>query len=162
MKKLSLIGAALVAMTAAGLVFAGMDDPGWITTGAVVTNGGTHAGTSAYVIRGTVEGVVVKLTGTAGSTATVALTSEDGQTIFSRALCGIGTNTYPIVTPVFVASTGAALTDTHYYSTNASAAISYTVAKYGGIPCASKVSLTVTGSSAGTTNNTWVKILYRN
>jgi len=139
---------------------AGVDDVTF-TTGAAVTNGGTHAGLSSYVIRGEVLAVVV--TTTAGSTNTVTLTSADGQTIFSRASCTVGTNTYPIVTPLYVASTGAALTDTHYYSTNASAAISYTVSKYGPTPCASKVTLSVVGAGAtGQTNTTTAKVIFRN
>jgi len=139
---------------------AGVDDV-TITTGAAVTNGGTHAGTASYVIRGEILGVVVS--STVGSTNTVTLTSADGQTIFSRASCTAGTNTYPIVTPVYIASTGAALTDTHYYSTNAASATSYTVAKYGGIPCASKVTLSVVGAGLLTTTNTvTTKIIFRN
>ena len=158
MKKLSFVGAALVAMSVAGFAFAGMDD---VTISATASGISTNAGGAAYVIRGTVEGVVVTITGNGTPDNTVTLTSADGQTIFARAACAVGTNTYAIAAPLYLASTGAALTDTHYYSTNASAAISYTVAKYGGIPCASKVSLSV-ASLANSTNTTAVKILYRN
>ena len=159
MKKLSFVGAALVAMSVAGFAFAGVDDV-TITTGAAVTNGGTHAGTASYVVRGEILAVVV--TSTTGSTNTVTLTSADGQTIFSRAACTSGTATYPIEAPLYLASTGAALTDTHYYSTNASAAISYTVAKYGPIPCASKVTLSVVGAGGPQTNTVSTKIIFRN
>jgi hypothetical protein len=158
MKKLSFVGAALVAMSVAGFAFAGVDDV-TITTGAVVTNGGTHAGTAAYVVRGEILAVVV--TSTTGSTNTVTLTSADGQTIFSRAACTSGTATYPIVTPVFVASTGAALTDT-MYAYNSATNVAYTVARYGGIPCASKVTLSVIGAGGPQTNTVSTKIIFRN
>jgi hypothetical protein len=157
MKKLSFVGVALVAMSIAGSAFADMDDLPF-TTGLAVTNGGTHAGIASYIVRGTVEGVVVTITG-AGATNAVTLTSADGQTIFSKSGCTVGTNTYPIVTPVFIASTGAALTDT-LYAYNSVTNVSYTVARYGGIPVASKVTLSVVGSGTGT-NTTAVKILYR-
>ncbi len=158
MKKLSFVGAALVAMSVAGFAFAGVDDV-TITTGAAVTNGGTHAGTASYVVRGEILAVVV--TSTTGSTNTVTLTSADGQTIFSRAACTSGTATYPIEAPLYLASTGAALTDTLqvYNGTNA---VSYTVAKYGPIPCASKVTLSVVGAGGPQTNTVSTKIIFRN
>ena len=160
MKKLSFVGAALVAMSVAGFAFAGMEDPGWIT--ATATGISTNAGSSSFVIRGTIEAIVVKTTGTGTPDNAITLTSEDGQTIFSKASNTRGTNTYAIAAPLYLASTGAALTDTHYYSTNAASSTSYTVAKYGGIPCASKVTLSVVNVTATTTNTTAVKILYRN
>jgi hypothetical protein len=159
MKKLSFVGAALVAMSVAGFAFAGMEDPGWIT--ATATGISTNAGSSSFVIRGTIEAIVVKTTGTGTPDNAITLTSEDGQTIFSKASNTRGTNTYAIAAPLYLASTGAALTDT-LYAYNSVTNASYTVAKYGGIPCASKVTLSVVNVTATTTNTTAVKILYRN
>ena len=156
MKMRNILGSVAVLAMVCGFVRAADMDSVEISTGAVVTNGGTHAGTAGYIVRGIIEGVTVKCS--AGGTNTVTLSSANGQTIFSKSDCA-GTNTYVLRTPVHLASSGAALTDT-LYAYNSITNASYTVPLYGGVPCASKVTLSVVGAGSGTTTCS-VVLMYR-
>ena len=83
---------------AAGLsvgTFADMDS---IDFQKAVTIAGVRASTNSFVLRGEVAGVAVVINDFADRTNTVAITSADGQTIFSKS-CVSGTNFYPIAVP---------------------------------------------------------------
>ncbi len=133
---------------------AGMDDYS-IVNGVSLAN--AAATTNAMVVRGTVEAVVVKITGCASAvrTNTVALVSDDGQTVFSLACVGTSTNTYQLRMPTY-STTGSALLvgDAPAGSTNI---------LYAPIPVASKLTCTVTGAAFPTlTNTVTVKVMFRN
>ena len=153
MKRSNLIGAVVGAV--AGLVvsaLAGMED-------VVIVNDQSLANAAAYTnhtsIRGNFEGIFVKIEDAASAvrTNTVAVTTADGQTLFSAAVVGVSTNFYPIRAKAY--TTAAALV-------NESTVDATTNNVYVTIPVASKVTCTVTGASFPTlTNSVTVRLLFR-
>lgn len=127
---------------------AAMDD---FTFHSAVTIAGVAANTNAFVLRGEVAGVAVIVNDAASRTNTVAITSEDGQTIFSKS-CDSGTNFYPIAVPLF-SNVGVQI--------NSSTVKSTTNSVYSFAPVASRCTSVVTGADANQTNTVTVKVMVK-
>ena len=153
MKRINLFAGIVGAVAGIAVgALAGMDDITFINDLSVAN---AAAKTNNYFVRGTVEGVLVKIEDCASAVRTnaVALTSDDGQTIFSANVVGTCTNFYPIAVPLY--STAAA-------AINSSTVDATTNRVYAGQAVASKVTCTVTGVAFPTlTNSVTVKLLYR-
>jgi hypothetical protein len=154
MKTRNTLGAivGIVAGLAVGSL-AGMMDETFINDLSIVN---AAAKTNAFVIRGTVEGVIVKIEDCASAVRTnaVSLVNDDGQTIFSANVVGTSTNFYPI---------GVAMVDTAGATINSSTVLASTNKVYTGQASASKVTCTVTGVAFPTlTNSVTVRVLFRN
>ena len=134
-------------------LFAGMNDVTF-QSGASIASAAANTN-SGYVLRGTIEGVSVKIGGCASAvrTNTVSITSADGQTIFSATILGTSTNFYPLAIPLY-STAGAQI--------NSSTVAATTNSVYAGIPVASKVTSIVTGADqSALTNTVTVKVLVR-
>jgi hypothetical protein len=155
MKRINLFAGIVGAVAGIAVgALAGMDDITFINDLSIAN---AAAKTNAYVIRGTVEGVVVKIEDCASAVRTnaVALTSADGQTIFSANVVGTCTNFYPIGVPLY--DTSGVIINSQELSSGVTNRV------YVGQPSASKVTCTVTGVTFPTlTNSVTVKVLYRN
>jgi len=125
-----------------------MDD---LTFQSAVSIAGVKANTNAFVVRGEVAGVSVAINGAADRTNTVAITSVDGQTIFSKS-CVSGTNFYPIAVPLY-STTGSQI--------NSSTVLATTNSVYSYQPVAAKCTSIVTGADANNTNTVTVKVFVR-
>ena len=154
MKRSNLIGAVVGAV--AGLAvsaLAGMEDVTIVNDQSIAV-AGTYSNSS--FIRGEVMGVLVKIEdiNSAVRTNTVAITSADGQTIFSKACVGVSTNFYPILVPSYTTAGAAVSVLTSAEGTNQTVYVAQ--------PVASKVTALITGGNqAGLTNNITVKIVYK-
>jgi hypothetical protein len=151
MKTSNLLGGAVVVSAfLTAVCLAGMDDP-TIVSGQTIA--GTKAYTNSFFIRGEVLGVAVKIENNtvANRTNTVAITSADGQTIFSK-IC-TGTNFYPVLTQAY-GTDGAAILE--YRDVNSSNKTSFVA-----MPVSSKVTAIVTGAVASDTNSCTVRLIVR-
>ena len=126
-----------------------------------ICNDQSLANAAAYTnwafIRGTVKAVVIKIEDAASAVRTnaVALTTDDGQTLFSLNAVGTSTNLYTILAPTY-GTTGSALLvgDAPAGATNI---------LYAPIPVASRVKCIVTGVAFPTlTNSVTVTIIHEN
>jgi hypothetical protein len=150
MKRIGLMALALIAL--AGVAFGEMDDKLYNLT--VVSNAST---TGSYVLRGTLRAVHIDVT--APATSTVAVTSEDGRTLFSKA--GIAADAVYLPVAALHTTAGAAATFNSNWSTNDGVTSTEAQAWYGAQPMAEKITVTLTGqNTAIVTNNTKVRLVY--
>lgn len=141
MKKIALIALALLAFS--GIAQAQMDDVTY-SLSSVTTN----TDSATYVVRGVVEAVYAVIPAT--KTATVAVATASGVTLFSKSMTSATDGYFPVLFPAY-SSSGTALTTVISDSTN-------TI--YTKIGVADAVTATVTPAEGTTgTNSYFVKLI---
>lgn len=116
----------------------------------------TNADSATYVVRGSVEAVNVVIP--SGKTATVAIATASGVTLFTKSMTSATDGYFPVRYPVY-GSTGSLLT---YQATATAAANTYTNSIVDRIGVAESVTATVTPADNTTATNDYTATLIIN
>jgi len=116
----------------------------------------TNEDSATYMVRGSVEGVIIAIP--TAKTATVSIATASGVTLFSKSMTSATDGYIPLRHQVY-GSTGSALT---YQSASSDAANTYTNAVLGVVSIAEKVTATVAPAASTTGTNAYtVKLIIR-